>query len=172
MQLAELESPSYAQPHLHTNTFAHATHSPTSSQSILYLAKVNRAGVYRCLPPRRRPRNFGCGKWSISTTSSARSTSASGSKSSVRTSPASFLRRRLASANAPHNHKMDEHSLITVTSETPKTSNQKTPKKNRCPLVVVLCGSIPQAGALAAIIVFSSISLASRLSLVRVVWPA
>ena len=34
-----------------------------------------------CSPPRRRPRNFGCGRWSTSTTSSARSTSASGSKS-------------------------------------------------------------------------------------------
>ena len=35
----------------------------------------------RCSPPRRRPRSFGCGRWSTSTTSSARSTSASGSKS-------------------------------------------------------------------------------------------
>ena len=35
----------------------------------------------QCSPPRRRPRNCGCGRWSTSTTSSARCTSASGSKS-------------------------------------------------------------------------------------------
>ena len=33
-----------------------------------------------CSPTCRRPRSFGCGRWSTSTTSSAPSTSASGSK--------------------------------------------------------------------------------------------
>ena len=40
----------------------------------------NRVVVQKCSRPPRRPRSCGCGRWSTSTTSSAPSTSASGSK--------------------------------------------------------------------------------------------
>ena len=44
------------------------------------LVSLTLSSFFRCSLPPRRPRSFGCGRWSTSTTSSAPSTSASGSK--------------------------------------------------------------------------------------------